>query len=68
MGAVRRTEAAQPWSQRIGGGFTTVEDVKLAADFLDFDVLVGPPHVVHGFFMIRDPANPRVPRYEGSTA
>lgn len=54
MGKITYTEASQPWSKRVGGGYPNLEDLELAADFLDFDVLVGPKHPTRGFFMIRD--------------
>jgi hypothetical protein len=60
------TKAAQPWSQRLGGGYPDKADLELAADMLECDVLVGPPHPIHGWFMTRNPAAPLVPREDRS--
>lgn len=58
MGEVHRTEAALPWSKRVGGGYPTMEDLELAARLLDFDVLVGQQHVIYGYFMTIHPTQP----------
>lgn len=59
MGRVTETKAVLLWSDRIGGGYPTIEQARIAAEFLEFDVMIGAPHPIHGFFMVPHPAPKR---------
>ena len=51
MGAVIYTEERQPWARRVGGAYPNMFDLELAADMLEFDVLVG-PRDQRGYWMV----------------
>lgn len=55
---VSYTEAALPWSGRVGGGYPTQHEAELAAQFLSFPIMIGKPHPVHGYFLTPHPAPP----------
>ncbi len=54
MAKLRETAEPQLWQKRVGGGYPTMLDLELAAQFVSFPVLVGPPHPQLGFFMVMD--------------